>query len=421
MTARSRAVVSALAVLAVLPALAGVKVEHTNVVSPKVALEAPADLRAIGQPGRVMERGGTLYVAGTTGIAAISADGKLLWSMALDPTGVRELAIDDGGIAYTGYEIIAAKTSGWAFLGEMPKKLLFAPSAIGMLSPDGKKLWEVKGPPSRVSPPCLTPASIGVLTGGSFHIYDRADGKLTVSKMDLEMALIPNEYASRLYRPRPLFLDGNFVGGYFYNLYRIGPHGEEIEKESKNKSDIQAGPLNYHGNLLFGSYTTDMKANINKALVAVAKPSGEFEKVWREDVADDHSPTADLLVDGDTIYAATNFSVAAVGADGKLIWSAEGKDGGLRCGSMRGARFAGTIPYRYWGGQLLSVVGDKLCVSARREVSKKTWVDVITVLNKADGSYVKTIDMKVDLIDMAMFGPRLAVATTEGLKVLALD
>jgi outer membrane protein assembly factor BamB len=422
MNVRWTLLATAAAALLAVPARAGGKVEHTNVVEPKYAIGAPADLAPIGQPTRFLEKGGTLYVAGTTGIGALSADGKVLWATPLDATGVRELAIDDAGIAYTGYELTATKESAWRFLGEMPKKLVFAPSVVGLLTPDGKKVWQGNGPAFRISPPCLTPDSIGVLTGESFHIYSRADGKVTVSTMDLEMAIIPDEYAARLNRPRPMWIGGNFVGTYFYNRYRIGPKGEEIYKENKHKSDVMSGPVLYDGKILAGTYTTDMQSNVNKGIVVLLETGEDFEKAWHEDFADDGTPTGDLYVDGSTIFAATNRIVGAIdGSTGKKTWSAEGKDGGLSPSSLRGVRFADNWPWRYWGGQLLVVAGDKLYVATRREVSKKTWADVITVLNKKDGSYVKTIDMKMELVDMAVFGPRIAIATSQGLKFLALD
>jgi outer membrane protein assembly factor BamB len=408
--------------LLTLPAFAA-KIEHTNVTEPKFAMEAPAEIAAIGQPTRLLERGGTLYVAGTTGIAALSADNKVIWTAALDPTGVREIAVDDAGIAYTGYELLAAKTSAWAFLGEMPKKLVFAPSVVGMLSPDGKKTWQVKGPESRISAPCLTPASIGVLTGQSFHIYARTDGKLTVSTMDLEPALLPNEYAGRMFRPRPIWVENTFVGGYFYHFYRIGAAGEEIERESKNKTNIVAGPFLVDGKMLIGSYSTAMDGSVNKSLVTLVELTEEFDAAWREDIADDHSATGDIVVDGDTIYASSNFTVAALDAKGKgkKKWEVEGKDGALSASSMRGVRFAQNFGYHYWGGQLMAVAGDRLYLGTRREIAKKTWADVITVLNKQDGSYVKTIDLKKAMVDMAVVGGRLVLATEEGLKFLALD
>jgi len=416
----ARVVAVLIPTLFAVPAFAA-KIEHTNVTGPKFAMEAPAELAAIGQPTRLLERGGTLYVAGTTGIAALSADNKVLWTAALDPTGVREIAVDDTGIAYTGYELLGAKTSGWAFLGEMPKKLVFAPSIVGMLSADGKKTWQVKGPESRISAPCLTPASIGVLTGQSFHIYGRGDGKLTVSTMDLEPALLPNEYAGRMFRPRPMWVDNTFVGGYFYHFYRIGPAGEEIERESKNKTNIVAGPLLFQGKMLIGSYTTTMDGSVNNSLATLVNLTEEFDADWREDIADDHSATGDLVVDGDTIYASSNFTVSALDSKGKKKWQVQGKDGGLSNSSMRGVRFAQNFGYHYWGGQLMALAGDKLYLGTRREIAKKTWADVITVLDKADGSYVKTIDLKVDLVDMASLGGKLVLASSEGVKYLALD
>jgi outer membrane protein assembly factor BamB len=398
------------------------KVEHTNVVEPKMAAPAAPDLSAIGQPTRFIEHGGTLYVAGVNGIAAVAADGKVLWSTPLDPTGVREIAVDDAGIAYTGYEIIGSKTSVWIFLGEMPKKLEFAPSIIGMLAPDGTKTWQAAGPSSRISPPCLTPSSVAVVLGQTFQIYGRADGKVTISKVDLDPAMLPNEYAGRMYRPRPLYVDGNFVGGYFYKIYRLGPNGEEIEVDSKGKTNIVAGPILFKGNMLIGSYDITMDGNVNESLIAVLETKGEFKKVLRKEIGDDKSATGDIVVDGDTIYASSNFTVSAIDSvEGKRIWDVKGEDGALSAGSMRGVRFARTFGYRYWGGQLMVMAGDHLYLSTRREIAKKTWADVITVLNKKDGTYVKTIDIKKDIVDMLVWGDRLVLATEDGVKYLALD
>jgi len=398
------------------------KIEHTNVVEPKLAATAPPDLSAIGQPTRLIGRGGTLYVAGVNGIAAVSAEGKILWSTALDPTGVREIEVDDTGIAYTGYEIVGSKTSVWAFLGEMPKKMEFAPSIIGMLAPDGTKIWQAAGPASRISAPCLTPASVAVLLGQTFQIYARTDGKVTISKVDLDPAMLPNEYAGRMFRPKPLYVDGNFVGGYFYKIYRLGPNGEEQEVDSKNKTNVVAGPILFKGNMLIGSYGMKPDGSVNESLVTVLETKGEFKKVMRKEIGDDHSATGDMVVEGDTIYASSNFTVSAIDTvEGKRIWDVQGEDGALSAGSMRGVRFARNFGYRYWGGHLMVLAGDHLCLSTRREIAKKTWADVITVLNKKDGTYVKTIDLKKDIVDMTVSGDRLALATEDGLKYLTLD
>jgi len=398
------------------------KVEHTNIVEPKPASPAPPDLAAIGQPTRLIGRGDTLYIAGVKGIAAVAADGRLLWSTPLDPTGVREIEVDDAGIAYTGYEIVGGKSSVWSFLGELPKKLDFAPSIIGMLAPDGTKTWQATGPASRISAPCLTPASVAVLLGQTFQIYSRTDGKVTISKVDLDPAMLANEYAGRMFRPRPLYVDGNFVGGYFYKIYRLGPNGEEQEVDSKNKTNVVAGPILYKGNLLIGSYSTTQAGDVNESLVTMLETKGQFKKVLRKEIADDHSATGDIVVDGDTIYASSNFTVSAIDSvEGKRIWDVQGNDGALTNSSMRGVRFVRNFGYRYWGGQLMVLAGDHLYLGTRREVSKKTWADVITVLNKKDGSYVKTIDVKKDIVDMEVWGDRLVLATEDGLKYLALD
>lgn len=398
------------------------KIEHSNVVAPKKAFEAPAGLAPIGTPMRLLEHGGTIYVAGKTGIAAMTPDGNLLWATPLDPVGVREISVDDAGIAYTGFEITGTKMTGLSFFGDIPDKLAFAPSTVGLLTPAGAKVWQVSGPASRVSAPCLAPDSIGVLNGGTFTIYGRADGKATQAKVDLEAAMIPNEFAGRNYRPRPMWIDGNFVGGYYYNMYRIAPNGDLVEKDSKAKMLMVAGPVMYQDKIVLGSYTLNPAGAVNVGVVYVRAAKGEWKEAWSEDISDDHTATGDIVVDGDTIYAASNRTVTALDAlKGKKTWSEKGEDGALSNSSMRGVRFFKSFGYHYWGGNLMTVVGDRLYVGSRREIAKKTEADTITVLDKKTGAYVKTIDVQQDLTEMLPLGDRLAVATKEGLLFLALD
>lgn len=403
------------------PALAA-KVEHSRLVEPKFALELPAELKAIGQPTRLMVRGGTLYVAATGGVAAIGADGKALWITPLEPIGIREIAVDDTGVAYSGFEIQGESTNVWKYFGNFSRQLDFTPSVVGMLKADGTKVWQAAGPAQRISAPGLGPQSIGILSGQEFHLFARADGAHKVVEGDFEPAILPNQYATRLFRPRPLFVDGNFAGGHFDSYYLISPEGKLIEKDRKGKTVLVAGPLLFKGSMLVGSYSWQSDMSVNKGLVALVKPSAGFDKVWREDISDDHSSTGDIVVDGDTVYASSNFTVVALDAAGRKIWEAGGKDkGALIPGSMRGVRFEREMPYRWWGGDLLQVAGEHLYLASTREVEKGTWADVITVLNKKDGSYLETVDLKMPLVDMAVWQGHLALATSQGVRVLAIN
>jgi hypothetical protein len=407
--------------LVVAPAFAA-KVEHSRLVEPKFTQELPAELKAIGQPTRLMVRGTTLYVAATGGVAAIGADGKALWVTPLDPIGIREIAVDDAGVAYSGYEIKGESTTVWKYFGNFLKDLDFTPSVVGMLKPDGTKVWQAAGPAKRISAPGLGPQSIGILSGQEFHLFARADGAHKVVDGDFEPAILPNQFATRLFRPRPVFVDGNFAGGHFDSYYRISPEGQLLEKDRQGKTVLVAGPVLFKGSMLVGSYSWQSDMSVNKGLVALVEPSGEFDRVWREDISDDHSSTGDIVVDGDTVYASSNFTVAALNATGKKIWEAGGKnEGALIVGSMRGVRFIKNMPYRWWGGNLLQVAGDRLYLSSEREIKKKTWADVITVLNKKDGSYVETIDLKEQLVDMAVWQGRLVLATAQGVRIIALN
>lgn len=398
------------------------KVAHSTLVEPKFSQELPAELKAIGQPTRLMVRGTTLYVAATGGVAAIGADGKALWVTQLDPIGIREIAVDDAGVAYSGYEIKGESTNVWKYFGNFSKQLDFMPSVVGMLKPDGTKVWQAAGPAMRISAPGLGPQSIGILSGQEFHLFARADGAHKVVDGDFEPGILPNQYATRLFRPRPVFVDGNFAGGHFDSYYRISPEGTLLQKDRQGKTVLVAGPVLFKGSMLVGSYSWLPDMSVNKGLVALVQPSDKFDRVWREDISDDHSSTGDIAVDGDTIYASSNFTVAALSATGKKIWEIGGKDeGALVCGSLRGVRFFQEMPYRWWGGNLLQVAGDHLYLSSQREVQKKTMADVITVLNKNDGSYVETVDLKEQLVDMAVWQGHLALATAQGVRILAIN
>jgi hypothetical protein len=182
-----------------------------------------------------------------------------------------------------------------------------------------------------------------------------------------------------------------------------------------------AGPEDLGGNLLLGSYILKPDGSVDDAQVALVKPAKGFDKVWKESIAGARSATGDLVVDGDVIDASSNFTVAALDSGGKKLWDAEGKEEALSPGSMRGVRFAGSFRYRYWGGRLLAVAGDRFYLATTREVAKKTWADVITVLDKRSGAYLETLDVKAPIVDMATAGGHLVLATSEGLQILSLD
>lgn len=104
----------------------------------------------------------------------------------------------------------------------------------------------------------------------------------------------------------------------------------------------------------------------------------------------------------------------------------------MSAGSMRGVRFEKEFGYRAFGGQGMVMGGDHLYLATHRKIQvpdptgkkKKLvdlWTDVITVLNKADGSYVRTIDVQQNIVDLNVWNGRLAVATPLGVHFLSLD
>ena len=104
----------------------------------------------------------------------------------------------------------------------------------------------------------------------------------------------------------------------------------------------------------------------------------------------------------------------------------------MSAGSMRGVRFEKEFGYRAFGGPGMVMGGDHLYLATHRKIQvpdptgkkKKLvdlWTDVITVLNKADGSCVRTIDVQQNIVDLNVWNGRLAVATPLGVHFLSLD
>ena len=70
-------------------------------------------------------------------------------------------------------------------------------------------------------------------------------------------------------------------------------------------------------------------------------------------------------------------------------------------------------------GQQMLVAGPHLYITTRAAPDTKSTEDVISVLDTKTGALVAAYEVKTSVIDMAVFGKDLVLATGDGLKLIA--
>ena len=65
-------------------------------------------------------------------------------------------------------------------------------------------------------------------------------------------------------------------------------------------------------------------------------------------------------------------------------------------------------------------VGPYPYITTRVKPDLKATEDVVTLLDAKNGAFVQAIEMHTSIIDMTVFGPDLALASSDGLKLIAL-
>jgi hypothetical protein len=95
-------------------------VAHTKVIDPTVVAKVTG-LEKLGELTSLSHgAGGTLYVAGQTGLAAVDAQGQTLWALELPPATFRYVEGDASGAAFSAYGLLnverrpASPASSWA-------------------------------------------------------------------------------------------------------------------------------------------------------------------------------------------------------------------------------------------------------------------------------------------------------------------
>lgn len=400
------------------PALAKNKVRHDEVIAPTWAV--PSVEVSIGTITDLEVIGDRLVLAGQEGIAAVDANGAVAWSVPLPWVMVRNLAVDDQGIAFTGWTLAGIEDKGkalnaWAS-GKLLDRFQIESATVGYLGPDGALAWQVDAvDPLPLSPPGLAGGVVGVNTGKHVAVHARTDGSV-VGSAELPGANQQGGMFAGVYdhatRGEVVAIGDHFYSSFFSHFVKVDLQGTLVEKEFMAGLtpyvDITCGPVQLGELIVFGS-TGD--SNVQSAFFAM---KDNLKNKWKTWSPDEQSGCGDLVLDGDRVYGASNFWVFALDEKGKVVWESVNKKGGLFPSQNRGIRYIGNFGARKSYGDLLVSGGGKVFVAT------DNGHDVITVLDAAKGGYLHTLDVNETLVSMAVVGSRLAVATESGLKLMDL-
>lgn len=402
-------------------------IRHTLIQDAVYADATPASLTTIAPVTSIREYGGVLYVGGVNGVAAVSPDGAVQWATTLPATTFRYLDVDDRGIAFTGYDLGDVDPGSGAkkwFLGTTADAPQYLNAIVGMLTPAGQVAWQkTSSVATALSPPALSPSKVGVLRGQSFAVFDRQSGAETSAEIDIPMAEGLNKgFIAQATRNRPLFWKGYFWGGFYSYLVKVDESGKLVEQKKgfglfSPFLDITVGPIAFGDLLIFGTDRYAVGGGSVKKCVIFATDD-EPSKEWKEAMGDTLSACGSLLVVGDRLYTASNFDVARWNKKGSDKWEAENYKGGLYPGSHRGVTYRGRANFatRKSPNQLLVATDTQVYVSSGYGEE-----DLITVLDAETGKYVRSIKPSIQVVDMALVGGRLALATYDGVRFLTIN
>lgn len=415
-----------LPLLAALVLLPGIAEAKTNKVS-HASLSAPVwrsqGSPAVGQVTDVEVHDGTVYVAGSDGIAAVSPAGEVRWTLALPAAAFRKIDADENGVAFTAVSVAGVEAaSGFrAFaLGSLGDVPTFEGASIGLVSPTGTLTWQVASEiQSPLSAPGLSPTSVAVMRGKDLIVVDRGDGH-TLGVADIKYVGEDSKFFAGFFsvghRGQPVWYDGAFYSSFYGYLIKTDASGGGRETAIGPLFhpffDVTTDPVVFAGMLLAGNSIDPEKGNTYFGV------DSKLATNFNEATPDKNSGTGSIAVVGDRAYLASNFYVWAIDPKGHVKWESVNKKGGLAPSSGRGVRYTsgmGGIGFRKSATDLLAADANHVFIATNNAG------DVITVLDAKTGAYVRTIDVKEPIVALALVGDALAVATDHELRFLPAD
>ena len=401
-------------------------------VPPEAATLKAPELQDIGRPHSLLVRDGKLYVGGTKGIAALDEKGMIVWTQELPLADGRAVDVDGDHVAYSSFLIAGvdrgAGLSGALMWGAASEKLAVESADVGMLSrADGKPVWSTKlSVPTGLSPPALGKNAVAVQASKALLLFDRASGKPAEAvDMFTNWLGLSEAWNTRLPVSRPQWVDDGVITAHQSWLKKVSAQGEELmgaKSLGKNFTMLTSGPLSCKDRIILSeaAYPEGNVFSGKKAKVYAA--SSKPESLWVSETDDDVAGTGDIACNDEAIFAVGNAAISAFSYDGKVLWRYNSKGGILIPGTHRGILRAGSLPiaHQITAGRQVVAAGPYLYVTSRSERNWKGKLDVITVFDAKSGALIEQIDTATMIVDMAVFGPDLALTTKEGLKFIAL-
>lgn len=385
------------------------KVQHTNVVAPTWQAEADPGLGTVTD---LDEQDGVLYVAGMNGIAALDSSGAVQWKTELPFATVRNITVEDGIVAWSAFSV-AGVDSAEGFkrflMGSAGDNQTIADAAYGVVdAASGAATWTVQSDEqASMSPPGISPISIGVMRRNSFVALDRGTGA-ELGRYELKGAGMNGSFFGGIYdravRIQPVVFGDAFYTGLFSHLFKIDLNGNFVDKSWGNGLtpyvSITCGPVVYQDQVLFGSTGDSDYASMWFGVNAKMKGTAKMGS------PDTSSGCSSAIVDDVGLLMVSNFYVVAIDKKLNFPWESRNKKGGLYPSELRGIRYVrGSAPTRKSYSDLAVSDGKRIYVATANGH------DVLTVLDRASGAYLQTIDVNETLQALAPIDGKLAVAT----------
>jgi len=195
-----------------------------------------------------------------------------------------------------------------------------------------------------------------------------------------------------------------FYTGLFSHLFKIDLNGNFVDKSWGNGltpyGSVTCGPVVYQDMVLFGnsgdSDVPNMWFGVNEKMKGTAKMGS----------VDTNSGCSQAIVDDVGLLMVSNFTVVSIDKKLNFPWESINKKGGLYPSELRGLRYArGASPTRKAYSDLAVSDGKRIYVSS------DNGHDVVTVLDRASGAYIETLDVNETIQALAPIGGKLALAT----------
>lgn len=403
-------------------------------IAPLAASMPAPDLAEIGRAHSLAVRNDTLYVGATGGLAAIDAGGKLLWTLKLPTVSSRHVEADAENVAYTSYDVVGLVAGGGAAAvltwGDNARKLEIASADAGLVTLKGEPVWSTKfEEPSALSVPTLGKTGVMVVGAKSMRLLDRAKGgKIADVGMFTNWLGVADSNVTRVAVTPAILVGDDFVASHQSWFKRVDANGGETFA-ARPKVQHASGPMLCKDRLVLGEMAYP-QGNIftgKKARFWAVGPKGE--EIWKATIDDEVGGVGSLACNDELIFAAANALVVAVDAAGKQVWEATNdRSGRLFPGTYRGVirvrdifNNAGPAVMRsVTAGRQMLVAGPYLYLTTRIAPDVKATEDLITVLDAKTGAFVEAYEVKTSVIDMAVFGKDLVLATGDGLKLIGL-